>query len=115
MEIHFMKRSDEVTNAMKEYIQDKLGKVEKSPINIIDARIIMDIHKYRHFVEVTLLGKHLTINAKEEDSDMYTAIDKVVDKLDNQLKKYKDIKRGHKVKDAARKGRLITPEEAPEE
>ncbi|HRZ86582.1 MAG TPA: ribosome-associated translation inhibitor RaiA [bacterium] len=114
MEIHFIKRSDDVTAAMKEYIEDKLTKVEKLPINIIDARIIMDIHKYRHFVEVTLVGKHLTINAKDEDNDMYAAVDKVIDKLDHQLKKFKEIKQGHKFRDGGIKEKEAV-QEAEEE
>lgn len=113
MELHFIKRSEDVTPAMKEYVEDKLTKIEKLPIKIIDARIIMDIHKYRHFVEVTLLGKHLTINAKDEDSDMYAAVDKVIDKLDAQLKKFKEIQRGHKFKKLDKKSgiRAVMPEQ----
>jgi putative sigma-54 modulation protein len=113
MEIHFIKRSDEVTPAMKEYVEGKLAKIEKMPVKIIDVRIIMDIHKYRHFVELTLLGKHLTINAKDEDSDMYAAVDKVIDKLDAQLKKFKEIQRGHKFKNLDKESgiRAVLPEE----
>ena len=45
--------------------------------------------KDQHIIEVTLKAGRNLIRAEERTDDMYTSIDKVVDKLEKQLKKYK--------------------------
>ena len=47
--------------------------------------------------DITLKAKKITINAKEETDDMYSAIDLATDKLDRQMKKYKEKLKHHKV------------------
>ena len=91
MDIHLTVRSDRVTAAQKEYLTEKLHKVDKVHLKVVDAHAILDIQKYHHIVEVTLSGKHIRIAAKEEDHEMTAAIDKVILKLNHQLLKHKEI------------------------
>jgi ribosomal subunit interface protein len=91
MDIHFTIRSDQVKEAAKECLQEKLHKLDKVHIKVEDAHAILDVQKYRNIVEVALSGKHLRIAAKEEDRDMIVAIDRVILKLNHQLLKRKEI------------------------
>lgn len=91
MDIHMTVRSEAVQEAAREYLQEKLHKLDKMHLKIVDAHAILDIKKYRSIVEVALSGKHIRLAAKEEDRDMIVAMDRVILKLNHQLLKHKEI------------------------
>jgi putative sigma-54 modulation protein len=83
-------RNIEVTNALKEAMTIKLEKFEKYFRRDIDAKATMSVTKGRHTVEVTIpLFNGVILRAEESSNDMYVSIDRVVDKLSAQLRKYK--------------------------
>ncbi len=100
MDIHLTVRSKEVHEAAKEYLTDKLHKLDKVHLKLVDAHAVLDVQKYRNIVEVTLSGKHLRIAAKEEDHDMLTAIDRLILKLSHQVLKHKEILKQKKGSDS---------------
>ena len=110
MDIHLTVRSDEVKGAAKEYLKEKLHKLDKMHLVIVDAHAILDVKKYRSIVEVALSGKHLRIAAKEEERDMITAIDKVILKLNHQLLKRKEILKKKKGSVSTRAGKAVEEE-----
>jgi len=72
---------------LKSYIGDKLDKLDKFLDNPAEATVVLSIEKFRHIAEVNITGDRLNIYGKEETSDMYAAIDMVLDKLEKQIKK----------------------------
>lgn len=83
-------RHTEPTAAIKEYAMKKLGKVRKYLNEPIDINVVLSVEKHRHIAEVTLTANKKVINCKESTEDMYSAIDRVADKLERQIKKAKD-------------------------
>jgi len=53
------------------------------------------VEKHRHIAEVIINAEKMTIKGKEATDDMYSAIDKVVEKIEKQAKKHKDKMVGH--------------------
>ena len=84
-------RHMDVTEPMKVYGEDKLRHlIEKHlPARITKAHITMDVQKYLHTVEMELTGPRLIICGKTTSRNMYTSIDKVLDKIERQLIKVK--------------------------
>lgn len=81
----------EVTDSMKEYVTDKLSRMEKyfdNPNNIV-CKVIFSIRGREQKVEVTINGSKYDLRAEVSHSDLYAAIDLVVDKLETQMRKYK--------------------------
>lgn len=81
----------EVTDSMKEYVTDKLSRMEKyfdNPNNIV-CKVIFSIRGREQKVEVTINGSKYYLRAEVSHSDLYAAIDLVVDKLETQMRKYK--------------------------
>jgi putative sigma-54 modulation protein len=74
---------------LKSYVSDKLDKLDKFLDNPAEATVVLSIEKFRHIAEVNITGDRLNIFGKEETSDMYAAIDMVLDKLEKQIKKSK--------------------------
>jgi len=85
-----------ITTPLREYAESKFQKVFKYLYNVIDARIVLSVEKYRHKADVTVLADGIKIRGEEVTNDVYTSIDKVMDKIENQLKRYKEKIQRHK-------------------
>lgn len=81
------------SEALKNYVIEKLGKVQKVVDQTFDAQVTLSVEKFRHIAEVFLTGKGITIKAFESTDDLYSAIDLVSDKVERQLKKYREKKK----------------------
>lgn len=80
-----------VTPSIKQYIEEKVGKLDKYlavPDDVI-ANIVVRISGNDQIVEVTINMPKLILRAEERDNDLYSAIDLVSDKLERQLRKNK--------------------------
>ena len=87
-----------VTEPIKDYAVKKIEGLHLDYPRIIEAQVILDVQKYRHLAEVILhCANHITIEAAAESTDMYAAIDEVVSKIAQQMRKYKTkIMRQHR-------------------
>jgi putative sigma-54 modulation protein len=89
-------RHVEPVEALKGYAVEKVDRLKKYFDGVVDGHVILGQEKIRHTAEVTLQANGFRVNAKEQSSDFYTAIDSVVDKLERQLKRYKEKLKRHK-------------------
>jgi putative sigma-54 modulation protein len=85
----------EISDSLKEYINNKMMRVKRHFDHVIDAHVVLDVAKQRHTAEATLQISGSTIHAASEDEDMYAAIDAMIDKLDRQVRKYKEKSTDH--------------------
>jgi putative sigma-54 modulation protein len=79
----------EVTDGLRDYAEQKLQRLEKYFGNIREAVVIESIDGNLHRVEVTLEGDGLLLRGEERTTDMYVSMDRVVDKLEQRVKKFK--------------------------
>jgi len=79
----------EVTPALQDYLEKRLGKLEKYFESDIEANITMSIARESHIVEVTISIDGLLLRGEEVSPDMYASVDSVVDKLERQIHKHK--------------------------
>jgi len=96
MQIATTFRHLEPSEALKSYAEEKLERIKKYIDEPVAAQVFMTVEKIRHCAEVTLTAKGITIKASEETNDMYAAIDAVVDKIERQLRRYKERIKDHK-------------------
>ena len=80
----------EVTPAIREYVTGKLDRVIRHFDNVTSVHVILSVEKLQQKAEVTLHVKGKDIFADAVDGDLYASIDKLVDKLDRQVVKYKE-------------------------
>ena len=90
MKIIIKGRHIEITDALRNYLEKKLNKIENRFDNILEITAALRIEKKRPIVEITLHANKALIRVEEETEDMYASIDKVIDKLDRKIKKYKE-------------------------
>ena len=81
----------EITEAIKKYITEKIGKLDKyfQTPDEIKANVLVRIRGKEQIVEVTIPIKKIVLRCEERDEDLYKAIDLASDKLERQLRKNK--------------------------
>ena len=88
-------RNIEVTPAIRDYVQNKIGRLDKFFDTAVEAQIILSVERLDHNAEVTLHVKGKTLHCSESAESLYAAIDLLTDKFERQIIKYKTKNQGH--------------------
>lgn len=91
MELNIRGDKIAVTKAIKDYITDKMTRLDKyfDSKSHITASIIIRVKNGEEIIEVTVPTNKFTIRAEEHHEDLYAAVDLVIDKLERQIRKNK--------------------------
>ena len=81
----------EITEAIKNYVKEKLERLEKyfEEPNKISAHILVRVKNGEQSIEVTIPTDRYTLRAEEKHDDLYAAVDEVIDVLERQIRKNK--------------------------
>ncbi len=81
----------EVTDAIRDYAISKIDKMEKYFENPdeVSVKVVFSIRGREQKVEITINGINFDLRSEVSHSDMYAAIDLAVDKLEQQMRKFK--------------------------
>lgn len=85
----------DVTEPLKDYVHEKMNRLERHFDNVTDVHVILNVEKLRQQAEATINLTGTRIHAEAEENDMYAAIDMLVDKLDRQVLKHKEKLKDH--------------------
>lgn len=96
MQINFTGHNVEVTTALRNFTQEKFAKLERHFDKISTINVVFDVEKLSQIAEATIIVTKGELHARAESTDMYAAIDELIDKLDRQLIKHKEKIRDHR-------------------
>ncbi len=88
-ETKFCWKNMEVTEALKDVTDKKLGKLDKYFQKDAEGNVTYSVERNRKIIEVTINLPGTILRAEESSDDMYASIDKAVDVLERQIRKYK--------------------------
>jgi len=80
----------DVTTALRDYVNEKMQRLERHFDHVTKTHVVLSVEKLRHKAEATIDLNGSKVFADSTQADMYAAIDTLVDKLDRQVKKYKE-------------------------
>ena len=89
-------RHMEQSEALKAYAEEKLERIKKYIDGPVTVHVYFAVEKIRHIVEIVISARGLNTKATDATHDMYAAIDAVIDKIERQLKRYKEKLKDHK-------------------
>ncbi|MCM1370302.1 MAG: ribosome-associated translation inhibitor RaiA [Clostridium sp.] len=91
MKINIRGNKVEVTESIKSYIFEKIGKLDKYFENPDDitATVVIRVRGKEQIVEITIPIKRAVLRCEESTQDLYSSIDFSVDKLERQIRKNK--------------------------
>lgn len=111
MNISITFRQMDATEAVKGYATDKVAKLQKYLRQPLHGQVTLSCQKTVHMAEVDLHSGSQHYHAHEASEDMYATIDKVIDKLERQIR---GVHGTNKKKGAERASDRLLPDE-PEE
>lgn len=79
----------DVTDALKNYVTEKLQKLERHFDHITNVHVVLSVEKLKQRAEATIHLSGGEVFAESDCDDLYAAIDKLTDKLDRQILKHK--------------------------
>lgn len=93
-----------VTEAMNNYVVEKLKKIDKYLDNPeeVKANVVVRVEKQGQKVEITIPLKNFMLRAEESQEDIYAAVDAIIDKIERIIRKNKT-----KLESQAKKSREV--------
>jgi len=98
MQINISGHHIEITTALKNYVLNKLERLERHFDRMTNIQVILSVEKHLQKAESTIHAGGSEIYADAESDDLYAAIDQLADKLDRQLIKKKEKSINHKAR-----------------
>lgn len=88
----------QITDAIRNYVLEKLSKVDRIVDHIIDVNVALDTQKLEHSCSIFMNFIHFHIKVSASTENLYSAIDKATDKLIRLVRKYKTKLQSHRAK-----------------
>lgn len=111
MNISITFRQMDGSDAVKGYATDKVGKLQKFLRQPLHGQVTLSCQKTLHLAEVDIHAGSQHFHAREESEDMYASIDRVVDKLERQIR---GVHGAAKKKGADRASSHLLPDDSEE-
>lgn len=90
MQINVTGHHVEVTPPLRSYVTSKMKRLSRHFDHVISVNVVLNVERRLHAAEATVHAAGRSLFATQSSDDMYAAIDGLVDKLDRQVRRYKD-------------------------
>lgn len=103
MQLNLTGQNIELTDALRAYVSEKVGRIEKHFDHVTKINVVLQVEKNRQLAEATINARGAQLHANSEGEDMYAAIDSLADKLDRQVIKLKEKTSDHRRSDGVQR------------
>ncbi len=112
MQINVTFRHMDHSDELKDYINDRFVRLKKYSDSPMNVNVVLTSEKFRKTAEVVITGDGIRAAAKQEHDDLRAAIDLVLDKIERQLKKFREKVKNRR---SPNQSSVATSQEAPME
>ena len=106
MNIKVTGKNIEITDAIREYVEDKADRLEKFESDNTELNVVCSVEREEQIVELQLSHNGDFMKVEERNNDLYASIDLALDRLERQMRKEKE-KKVDKNKDASLKDKFL--------
>ncbi len=96
MQINYTFRNLDSSDFIKAYAKDKVERVNKYLDRASDAHVVCTLERHQHVCDITINAGQFSLRGREKSEDMYASVDLAMDKIERQLKRYKEKLKSHK-------------------
>ncbi|MEW6057079.1 MAG: ribosome-associated translation inhibitor RaiA [Bdellovibrionota bacterium] len=104
MRVHITFKQMDATEAIKLHVQEKSERLDKFVSDAIEANWVLFVEADNHVADLRVHGPHIDYFAQAKTPDLYQSIDEVVEKIEKQLRKHKEIVKDHLHRNRASSG-----------
>jgi putative sigma-54 modulation protein len=91
MQISITGRHVNVTDNVKEHLNEKLERCLGIFPRVETVHVILDMEKHNHVAEIVIqAANHIRISSTEKSENLYDAIDRSIEHAERQLRKQRD-------------------------
>ena len=113
MNIRITGKNIDITEAMKDYIEKRLERLEKFEGKNTEVNVVCSVEREEQIIEIQINHEGEFLRVEEKNPDLYASVDLAIDRAERQLRKEKE-KRVEKNKENNLKG-MITENMKKEE
>ena len=95
MQLNITFRQFGSSDALKEYAKEKVERVNKYLDRAGEAHVVLSLERHLHHADITIQAGAWVLRGKDKSEDMYASIDSAMDKIEAQLRKYKEKIKNH--------------------
>ncbi len=95
MQLNITFRHFDSTDSLKNYAQEKVERVNKYLDRAGEAHVVLSLERHLHHADITIHSGNFVLRGREKSEDMYASIDLAMDKIERQLRKYKEKLKNH--------------------
>ncbi len=96
MQTNITFRNLEASEAIKSYAREKVDRVNKYLDKASEAHVVLALERHLHHADITVHAGPFFLRGREKSEDMYASIDLAMDKIERQLKRYKEKLKSHR-------------------
>lgn len=82
-------------DSLKNYAREKVERVNKYLDRATEATVVLSLERHLHHADIRIHSGTYLLRGREKSEDMYASIDLAMDKIERQLKRYKEKLKGH--------------------
>jgi putative sigma-54 modulation protein len=90
MQINYTFRNLDSSNALKEYAREKIERVNRYLDKASEAHVVCYMERHHHICDITIHAGQFSMRGREKSEDFYASVDMAMDKIERQLKRYKE-------------------------
>lgn len=95
MQLNITFRNFDASDALKEYAREKVDRVNKYLDQTGEAHVVLSLERHLHHADITIHSAPFVLRGKDKSGDMYASLDLAMDKIEKQLRRYKDRLKTH--------------------
>lgn len=95
MQLNITFRQFGTSDALKEYARERVERVNKLLDRAGEAHVVLSLERHLHHADITIHSGAWVLRGRDKSDDMYASIDLAMDKIERQLRRYKDKLKTH--------------------
>jgi putative sigma-54 modulation protein len=95
MQLNITFRNLDSSDSLKDYAKDKVERVHKYLDRAGEAHVVLSLERHLHHADITIQSGAWLLRGREKSEDMYASIDLAMDKIERQLRRYKEKLKTH--------------------